>query len=73
MSLVDYFVRALELQTQRVLGLRNGTCVPETGFAVAKIFAEGGLGLQNGFTEGALFCSKTSISQRGVLGCEMVS
>ena len=30
-------------------GLRNGTRVPNGCFATAKIFAEGGMGLQNDF------------------------
>ena len=29
--------------------LRNGTRVPREGFAAAKIFAEGAIGLRNGF------------------------
>ena len=56
-----------------VFRLRNGTRVPEKGFAATKNFAEGGLGLRNGFVEGGLFRSKASISQMRAFGCEMVS
>ena len=54
-----------------VFRLRNGTRVPEKGFAATKNFAEGGLGLRNGFAKGCLFRSKTSISQQGPFGCEI--
>ena len=43
--------------------LRNGTRVPRGGFAAAKIFAEGCVGLRNHFAKEGYFRNQTLISQ----------
>ena len=58
---------------QLISQLRNGTRVLGSGFTTAKIFVGGVLWLRNDFEEGGLFRSETSISQRGAVGCKMVS
>ena len=52
--------------------LRNGTRVPRGGFAAAKIFAKGYVGLRNHFASEVHFRSQPSISQRAPKGCEII-
>ena len=53
--------------------LRSGTCVPNFGFAVTKIFAEESNELRNDFAKDGHFRRDMLISQRLLLSCEMVS
>ena len=53
--------------------LRSGTCVPNFGFAVTKIFAEESNELRNDFAKDGHFRRDMLIWQRLRLGCETVS
>ena len=53
--------------------LRNGTRVPRGGFAAAKIFVEGCVGLRNHFAVEGYFHSQSLISQQVPKGCEIIS
>ena len=52
-----YFATISQLRNEG-MRLRNGTHVPRGGFAAAKIFAEGGMGLRNHFTAKGVFAAK---------------
>ena len=59
------------------LRLRNGALGALGGFAAAKIFVRGAMGLRNNFAEDGRFCNESSISQRkaffarGYFGCKI--